>query len=126
MFERFHETKVLFFPARSPVFRAMFSNKDCVEVKNSEMTILSVEKEALQMFLKFLYTAQIPVLVLSLYMEVLELAEKYQVEDLKSLCESEIASKMTLNDPVHEIYQFAFTYNCSQQLKIKSFDLIKQ
>lgn len=100
----------------------MLANKDCKESMDSEMTIVDTTEEAMEMFLKFMYTAELPDLELMLYVEVLKLSEKYQVKDLKILCERKIAFKMSAFDPLHEIYQLSFAYNCSELFKLLSFE----
>lgn len=110
--------------ARSPVFRQMFANKDCDESKQSLMLIVDVSKDIFELFFHYLYTNRLPGLSMEQASEVLIVADKYDVQKLKMECDGIMIKLLKEDDPVHDIFQFAHTYNCSQELKQKSFNLV--
>lgn len=77
--------------ARSPVFNAML-NTEMKESKNNVIEINEVDPKAMKIFLKTVYTGveetkPIPTEFIS---DVLDLAEKYDLKDLKEHCVSQI------------------------------------
>lgn len=90
------------------------------------MKIIDATIDIFKMFLEFLYTARVPGnLSLLKTTELLKVAHKYDVEDLKKICDDILI--VSLNDlhPVHEIYQLAHTYNCSHELIQRAFNFVK-
>lgn len=101
----------------------MFAHDVYEETKTSIMKIVDASKPIFKLFLKFLYTAHIPRIPISAFMELLKLADKYQVDDLKKICDDSLVAMLKETHPVHEVYQFAHLYNCSPQLIHKAFSL---
>lgn len=101
----------------------MFSNDGYEETKTSTMKIVDASKVMFKLFLKFIYTAAIPKIPVPAFMELLKLADKYQVDDLKRICDASLVSMLKEMHQVHEVYQFAHLYNCSTQLIQKAFTL---
>lgn len=85
-FLRSHQT------SRSPVFRAMLKN-EMEESLSGTIKIRDVSYEALRAFVRFLYTAE-AYLDEDMACDLLVLAEKYQVEHLKTYCEKYLMSKL--------------------------------
>lgn len=102
----------------------MLSNDSYEETKNSMMKICDAPKSSFKLFLEFLYTAQLPTLPINEALEVLKIADKYDVSDLKKICDDQVIAILKPEDPVHEVYQFAHTYKCSRQLLEKTFNYI--
>lgn len=102
----------------------MFANKECEESQKSLMTITDVSEDIFELFFHFLYTDRIPTLSLHQASDVLIVADKYDVETLKKKCDDMIVKMLKDGDPVHDVFQFAHTYNCSPELKKKAFNLL--
>lgn len=58
--------------------------------------------------------------------EILKLAEKYDLGDLKNICEDVLINKLTETDSVYDIYMFAHQYICSQELIAKAFHFVER
>lgn len=82
--------------SRSPVFKAMLEN-EMEESKSGTIKISEVSYDALRSFVLYLYTADVP---LDEFMacELLILADKYQVKQLKSHCENFLISKLNTDN----------------------------
>lgn len=110
--------------ARSSVFRRMLANKDYEESKQSQMTIVDISKEIFELFLQFLYTDLSPNISLEQATELLKVAEKYDVQKLKKICDNVMVKLLEKTSPTHDIFQLAHAYNCSKELKDKAFKLM--
>jgi BTB/POZ domain len=99
---------------------------DFAEANASTMHIEDCTKFIFKIFLVFLYTGQIDKHPVKDLMDVLKVANKYGVESLKTSCDDLILCKLKSTDPVHEVYQYAHACQCSQELKEKAFELVKQ
>jgi speckle-type POZ protein len=110
-----------FLSARSSVFRKMFSN----DYKNSkEGEITEISKEAFKDFIKFVYTGEIENMEKHAR-ELLIVADKYKIDELKSRCSVHLLDNLTESDAT-EIFQCSHKFNCDFELKKASFDLIKR
>lgn len=103
----------------------MLANKDCEKYKQSLLRIEDVTVDVFETFLHFVYTGQLQNLPLNKASEVLVVANKYDVQELKQMCDDMMVSLLVENDPVHHIFQFAHAFNCSQELKMKAFQFVK-
>ncbi|XP_071033411.1 TD and POZ domain-containing protein 4-like [Parasteatoda tepidariorum] len=81
--------------ARSPVFSVMF-DQDMLETQTGIVDISDVESETLQSFLEFLYTDSITNTAFKNILELMLMAEKYQVSILKDRCSELLMSKLSL------------------------------
>lgn len=90
------------------------------------MKITDTSKDVFKIFLDFIYNADIPFVTIYGATELIKLAEKYDLGDLKQICENVLISKMTQRDSVYEIYMFAHQYNCSQELILKAFQFVER
>ena len=80
-----------------PVFASMFPNE--MESKTNEVEIADVEPAVLKALLEFIYTGDC--VVGDSTEEFFRAADKYDIKDLKQLCEHELLEKMTVNNAVH-------------------------
>ena len=79
--------------ARSPVFKAMFQSN----MKENELGTVEIEdiqQEAFSEFLNYIYTGSISLSFDKYGKELLALADKYQVDELKRACVYELISKL--------------------------------
>ncbi len=83
---------------RSPVFRAMFQNP-MAEATTKTVEIKDLSPEIVDAMLLFIYTGDVPNLD-ELAVELLAAAEKYALEDLKSLCEQQLTSGLDIENAV--------------------------
>ncbi|KAL7303414.1 hypothetical protein TKK_0004598 [Trichogramma kaykai] len=108
--------------AASPVFRAMFTH-DMLEKKSQSIGI-DVNYEAAVEMLRYFYTGTIESREISLIIDLLLTADKYQVDELKIECEKILKSKISSENAIN-ILQIAdkCQMNC---LKKNVVDFIKQ
>lgn len=84
---------------RSPVFKAIFEN-DMTERRSGRIQIKGTDSKAMKLFLRILYvganfdTEMIPI---EIFPDVLDLAEKYNLPDIKALCEHQIETKVEIS-----------------------------
>ncbi len=79
--------------ARSPVFRAMFEH-DMREAIKNQVTIEDLSPEVVQEVLTFVYTGQSPNLK-GMSADLLRAADKYDLKQLKTRSERELADRLT-------------------------------
>lgn len=82
--------------ARSPVFAAMFEH-EMVECKENRVNINDVDYEVMHEVLKFIYTGKAENLDTAAA-EMLAVADKYDLERLKFLCEKELCTNLSLEN----------------------------
>lgn len=104
----------------------MLSNKNYKETQQSTMKLTDTSTDVFKIFLEFIYNASIPHITIYGAVELIKLAEKYDLGDLKEICENVLINKVTQSDSVFEIYMFAHQYNCSQGLITKAFDFVER
>ncbi|PQP98566.1 BTB/POZ domain-containing protein [Prunus yedoensis var. nudiflora] len=96
---------------RSPVFRAMLEN-EMEESLSGTIKIGDVSYDALRAFVNYLYTAEVcPDQQLAC--DLLVMAEKYQVQHLKDLCEKFLVANLNW-DNAFMIYTFAHQHDAKQ------------
>lgn len=86
-----------FLTAQSPVFDRMLSNELMEEYKSNSISIPNVTYEVMSDFLKYLYTGQTP-LPDRLTKDLLIVADKYQVANLKFLCETQLMITISIEN----------------------------
>jgi len=98
---------------------------DFEESKGSEGTISEVSKEKFKDFLTFIYTGKDPTFPAEKdVLEMLELANRYQVDDLKLACERKLKMSLT-SVSAPEIFQLAHDLECSIDMKKAAFNHIQ-
>lgn len=106
----------------SRVFDRMFT-ASFIESESNETTIPDVSKKGFQQLLNFIYRGEIEDFE-EHSGELLSLAERFELEDLKKLCQAQLLASLTdLN--ASELYQAADLYRC-EKLKHEAFKLIKK
>ena len=83
--------------ARSPVFAAMFKH-NMQENRTNETEIKDVTPAAFRALLRFIYTGQCE--VGNLVEQLLVAANKYDIQDLKQICDQELRTKLTADNAV--------------------------
>ena len=77
--------------AHSDVFQAMFSHKKSLENVQSRMNIKDFDSKIVGQMLKYLYSGELPAkLVSENLVELLKIAEKYNMKMLKSISEEKL------------------------------------
>ncbi|XP_064487789.1 speckle-type POZ protein-like isoform X2 [Ornithodoros turicata] len=84
--------------ARSPVFHAMFMN-DMKEKQESLVEVKDLSADVVREMLTFVYTDEAPNLC-SMACDLLQAADKYDLERLRSMCEEQIALCLTADTAV--------------------------
>ena len=106
--------------ARSPVFAALFA-----ELSNAENRVeLDVQADVLDHFLAFIYAGKVPALEPKMAQDLLAAAEKYKLEQLKSIAEDYICGLLSF-ESVPSLLQFAEAVNASK-LKDMCLELLNR
>jgi len=95
--------------------------KECSTPKGA---IEDVKNEVFQKFLGFIYSGNVD-LTADDVIDLLDLANKYEVDDLKTVCELQLLKDLCA-DNAHDIFQYSHFYNCSIDLKKAAFKLIQE
>lgn len=96
-------------------------NEDFKDSKESFLNDIS--KDAFEDFLHFIYTGETKNLEKHAR-ELLMIADKYSVDDLKTFCEMHLLTKLNDDDAI-EIFQSSHKFRCSLDLKKAAFARIK-
>lgn len=88
------------------------------------MSVTETTAEIFKLFLEFLYTANVTDRSTSTAIELIKLAEKYDVPSLKRICETNILKELNESDYL-DIYMFAHQYNCSQEFIWNVFQFLE-
>jgi len=96
--ERVFDCHMFMLSSRSPVFRAMFSN-NMEEATTKKVEIKDLSPEVVEDMLEFIYTGNIPNLSQGAG-ELLGAAEKYQLDQLKNICEDKLCSTTNIDNAV--------------------------
>lgn len=86
--------------AHSPIFEAMFNHNNTKEAQEHKMEVTDVFPNVMKNFLLFIYTGQKPKKV-CFSTELLAVANKYQVDDLKSFCEDCLSENISVENAVN-------------------------
>nr|XP_042904610.1 speckle-type POZ protein B isoform X1 [Parasteatoda tepidariorum]XP_042904614.1 speckle-type POZ protein B isoform X2 [Parasteatoda tepidariorum] len=90
--------------ARSPVFRAMFHHQDMLENQSNVVEISDVDPKTLKSFLEFLYTGSVDIIDDESTLELLIIADKYQVLSLIDTCYKFALSALSLENACKILY----------------------
>lgn len=96
------------------------------DFKNSSEGIISsdISKEAFEHFIRFIYTGE-AASIAKYSQELLKIAHKYEMQDLKAACERQLIANLT-EDTAAALFQSAHQFNCNDDLKEASFDFIRR
>lgn len=107
--------------ARSPVFYKMFTTY-MQDAKKSSIDLPDINSNTIKEFLRFIYCNEVQNLE-TVALELLFIAEKYQVEPLKQLCARHIETKLSEQN-VLDVIVIADRMTNSKQLLRKCVSLI--
>ncbi|KAL7303829.1 hypothetical protein TKK_0003953 [Trichogramma kaykai] len=93
----------------SPVFRAMFTH-DMLETKNNTIEITDTSHNILIEMLRYIYTGEIEIEETDIIQQLLKVADKYEIDDLKIECGKLLYAKLTTENAI-EFLISAYTYN---------------
>lgn len=116
------ELKVLKFilASKSPVFFKIFTS-DMVESKTNEMYIPDVDYQVMKIVVNFMYNGSTEGLAYHIF-DVIIVADKYQILELKKYCEIEVSKGLTTSITA-DVLIFADRYNAAL-LKARSIKFI--
>ncbi|KAL7303423.1 hypothetical protein TKK_0004607 [Trichogramma kaykai] len=106
----------------SPVFKAMFS-LDMLEKKSQSVDMIDISYDAAVEMLRYFYIGTIESREVSLIIDLLVAADKYQVDELKNECERILSSLLSPESAV-DILQVADKYNM-KSLEKNAADFLK-
>lgn len=101
----------------------MFTS-DFKEKQSNSAIVKNISPEAFLDFLYFLYTDTVKDLK-SHVIELLAIADLYEVEDLKTICQKQMLNGLS-DENAADIFQYAHRYRCEKNLKEAAFKIIKQ
>lgn len=102
----------------------MFTSPDFNESRSSVCTLSDVSKDVFQEFLHFIYDGRFEGLDANIVLELLKLAEKYEVDALKQICEVWLICNVS-DQNAYDLYLFAELYRCDE-LKVVALKEIKR
>ena len=108
---------------KSEVFAAMFRH-DMLENKKNVVIVEDVPYNAMKEMLRYIYTDEIADIADSKYLDLIKVADKYQILDLKTLCANEILTFLTVESSV-KLLIVADNSNAAT-LKTKILDFIAE
>ncbi|KAK0081500.1 hypothetical protein PV326_007639 [Microctonus aethiopoides] len=87
--------------AYSPVFSAMFK-ADMMESANKRIVMTDTEVEIMEKVIEFMYTGVIvPIPDYDALLSIFEVADMYEIMDLKELCEQKLSEQVTLENVLY-------------------------
>uniref|UniRef100_A0A0A9Y9V8 Speckle-type POZ protein B n=1 Tax=Lygus hesperus TaxID=30085 RepID=A0A0A9Y9V8_LYGHE len=107
--------------AHGPVFAAMFK-VDMLESEQNRVTVEDCEHHVFEAFIKWLYLGEVDEVEQVNY-ELLALADQYQIDKLKVMCERSLSAKISVNNAI-KILHLADLHRATS-LKSKSLEFIK-
>jgi len=107
--------------ARSSVFKAMFSS-EMIESISGKVAITNFELPVVKAFLEFIYTGKFTAQHVT---QLMAMADQYQVEILKELCELHLLRNVTKTNAL-EVFCLAHIHNSQFGLKQKAVQVIKE
>lgn len=110
--------------AVSPVLATMFETK-MVEKATDICELKEVDPDIFSAFIQFAYTRELPYNFALFAQKLYELAEYYQVTDLKLRCEEEILAQLKPENAI-EIYNWAGLYSDLKAVKSVAWDITKK
>lgn len=111
----------VFLASKSEIFAAMFTH-DVLENKSNIVNIPDVDHEILKEMLRYIYTGQVENME-NVAIDLFIAADKYDIQDLKSMCEKHIANSLTVENAI-QIFDLADKYN-AEQLKNQAIYFVK-
>ncbi|KAL4183820.1 hypothetical protein AMTRI_Chr11g157030 [Amborella trichopoda] len=110
----------LSYMSKSPVFRAMLEN-NMEESRSSTIKITDITYEVMFTFIDYLYTAEVTLDEEKAF-DLLVVAEKYEVQHLKNVCEKYLTATLNVENSLAS-FAFAHKYN-AKHLTEASLSLI--
>ncbi|KAL7298745.1 hypothetical protein TKK_0008495 [Trichogramma kaykai] len=83
----------------SPVFRAMFAH-DMLENKENSVKITDITENILTEMLRYIYTGEIDAIETDMIIELLAVADKYQIDNLKTKCGKILYSYLSIENAI--------------------------
>ena len=96
--------------ARAPYFANMFDS-GMAEVSSNEVHVKDVESSVFEGILEYLYSGAAPMNMPEIGLELLVAADKYGLDELKTLCEASVSDRLT-DENVVETIIVADKVNC--------------
>jgi BTB/POZ domain len=106
----------------SPVMRTLFTSK-MKEGETNFCEVNDIEPEVFESLLQFIYSGKIPENIKHSCFELYESSHYYKIDELLTLCEQEIHSKLSVDNAV-ETYSWAAPYDI-KELKMEAWKMIK-
>lgn len=107
----------------SPVFMKLFTS-DMEESRTNQCKLDQFEPEIFERFLEYVYTGKAPESFGDHAKEIYTIADYYQLERLKLICQSEVYERLCVAN-AFETYKWAFQYNL-QDVKTDSWEIVKR
>ncbi|XP_044015191.1 speckle-type POZ protein-like [Aphidius gifuensis] len=109
---------------KSPVFSAMFDYESMKESRDNRVVIKDIDADVVEQMLEYIYTEKTPSKIDDCVYDLIGAADKYQIDDLKEICENNLMGKITVDNAVDTLI-VADRYD-TKKLKNKVIEFIKQ
>lgn len=109
--------------AMSPVFSVMFENTMMREARENYVIIEDINIDVAQQMLEYIYSNERPTKLDEFLIELMAVAQKYQMERLKAMCQESIANKLSTSNAIN-ILAHADFYE-AKELKKRVINFIK-
>merc|ERR1719508_720257 len=82
--------------SRSTVFKAMILNDNFVEIRQNSITIEKTSPDMVEAMLEFISTGHVPDDIQEKAIDLIDLADSYDLQDLMEFCESSLINNLTV------------------------------
>merc|ERR1719508_584077 len=111
--------------SRSTVFKAMILNDNFVETRQNSITIGEASPDMVEAMLDFIYTGRVPDDIQEKAIDLINLADSYDLQDLMEICESSLINNLTVEGVIETL--IAIDLHCpNSQNRQKIVDFIKE
>ncbi|XP_044021012.1 speckle-type POZ protein-like [Aphidius gifuensis] len=109
---------------KSPVFSAMFDYESMKESRDNRVVIKDIDADVVKQMLEYIYTGKTPSKINDCVHDLIGAAVKYQINDLKDICENHLMENITVANAVDTLI-VADRYD-TKELKTEVVEFIKQ
>ncbi|XP_044021024.1 speckle-type POZ protein-like [Aphidius gifuensis] len=109
---------------KSPVFSAMFDHESMKESRDNRVVIKDIDVDVVKQMMEYIYTGKTPSKIDDCVHDLIGAAVKYQIDDLREICENNLMERMTVDNAVDTLI-VADRYD-AKELKNKVVEFIKQ
>lgn len=110
--------------AASPVMHKLFTS-NFAESNRKYCNINHIQPKVFEIFLRFIYTGEVPTNIKDVSMDLYEAAHYYGIDELKRICKQEIHGNLS-KENAPDIYEWSCSYDDLEDLKKDSWEVLKR